>query len=40
MMMMTIAMMIIFISDNGINDHSSLTVDSCGTDWCACFFDI
>lgn len=40
MMMMTIAMMIIFVSDNGINDNISLTIDSCGTDWCACFFDI
>ena len=39
-MMMTIAMMIIFVSDNGINDNISLTIDSCETDWCACFFDI
>ena len=29
-MMMTIAMMIIFVSDNGINDNISLTIDSCG----------
>jgi len=35
-----IAMMIIFVSDNGINDNISLTIDSCGTDRCACFFDI
>lgn len=35
-----IAMMIIFVSDNGINYNISLTIDSCGTDRCACFFDM
>lgn len=33
MMMMTITMMTIFVSDDGINDNNiSLTIDSCGND--------